>query len=137
MEADGGIGTGSSLATPPWAVRIRRANGTVAGSGILLSPDRVLTCAHVVGRHEEVVAEFVGAAGLRVPEVAARVADDAYRPEERDAYGDPVGDVALLELDSPRPAAEATSLHRVSAPGREVRMYGFPAAFNGGLWLPA
>ncbi|MFG1806258.1 trypsin-like peptidase domain-containing protein [Streptomyces sp. NPDC049040] len=137
MEADGGIGIGSSLATPPWAVRIRRANGTIAGSGILLSPDRVLTCAHVVGRDEEVTAEFVGAAGFRVPEVAARVAGDAYRPEERDSNGDPVGDVALLELAEPRPAAEATSLHRVSAPGRQVRMYGFPAAYNGGLWLPA
>ncbi|SHL04953.1 S1 family peptidase [Actinacidiphila paucisporea] len=136
MEADGGIGTGP-LATPPWAVRIRRANGTIAGSGILLSPDRVLTCAHVVGRDEEVTAEFVGAHGPLVPEVAARVAGEAYRPEVRDANGDPVGDVALLALDRPRPAAEATSLHRVSAPGRAVRMYGFPAAYNGGLWLPA
>lgn len=136
MEADGGIGIGSSLATPSWAVRIRRADGTIAGSGILLSPDRVLTCAHVVGRHEEVTAEFVGA-GSRVPEVAARVAGDAYRPEERDRNGDPIGDVALLELDRPRPAGEATKLHRVSAPGRQVRMYGFPARHNGGLWLPA
>ncbi|WP_329179242.1 serine protease [Streptomyces sp. NBC_01477] len=137
MEADGGIGIGSSLATPPWAVRLRRANGKIAGSGILLSPDRVLTCAHVVGRDEEVTAEFVGATGLQVPRVAARVTGGAYRPEKRDADGDPSGDVALLELDRPRPAAEATTLHRVSAPGREVRMYGFPAAYNGGLWLPA
>ncbi|MBM9434680.1 S1 family peptidase [Actinacidiphila bryophytorum] len=142
MEADGGIGIGSSLATPPWAVRIRRANGTIAGSGILLSADRVLTCAHVVGREEEVTAEFVGAAaggsaGFAVPEVAARVTGDAYRPEQRDRNGDPVGDVALLELDSPRPASEATALHRVSAPGRQVRMFGFPAHYNGGLWLPA
>lgn len=137
MEPAGGIGVGTSLATPPWAVRIRRANGTIAGSGILLSPDRVLTCAHVVGRDEEVTAEFVGAAGTRVPAVAARVTGDAYRPEELDRNGDPVGDVALLELDRPRPAAEATSLHRVSAPGRQVRIHGFPAAHNGGLWLPA
>jgi hypothetical protein len=141
MEADGGIGIGSSLATPSWVVRIRRANGTIAGSGILLSPDRVLTCAHVVGRGEEVLAEFVGAAGntagFRVPEVTARVTGDAYRPEQRDRNGDPVGDVALLELDRPRPAGEATSLHRVSAPGRRVRMYGFPEGYNGGLWLSA
>jgi hypothetical protein len=140
MEADGGIGTGP-LATPSWAVRIRRANGTIAGSGILLSPDRVLTCAHVVGREEKVTAEFVGAAGsatgYQVPEVAARVVGDAYRPEQRDRNGDPVGDVALLELDRPRPASEATSLYRVSAPGRQVRMYGFPEHYNGGLWLPA
>ncbi|MFI0723902.1 serine protease [Streptomyces sp. NPDC021224] len=118
-------------------MRIRRADGEIAGSGILLSPDRVLTAAHVLGRDEEVVAEFVGAGGAHVPRVAARVAGDAYRPEERDADGDPSGDVALLALDRPRPPGEATTLHRLSAPGREVRMYGFPADFNGGLWLPA
>ena len=38
MEAAGGIGSGPSLATPPWAVRIRRADGKIAGSGILHSP---------------------------------------------------------------------------------------------------
>ncbi|NJP42219.1 S1 family peptidase [Actinacidiphila epipremni] len=138
MEAGGGIGVRSSpLATPPWAVRIRRADGEIAGSGILLGPDRVLTCAHVLDRDEEVVAEFVGAAGRHVPRIDARVAGDAYRPEERDADGDPSGDVALLQLASPRPESETTTLHRLSAPGREVRMYGFPAAYNGGLWLPA
>lgn len=136
MQADGGKGA-APLVTPSWAVRIRRADGRIAGSGILLSPDRVLTCAHVVGRHEEVFAEFVGAPGLKVPRVTARVTGDAYRPEERDADGDPVGDVALLELDRPRPPGEATKLHRLSAPGREVRMYGFPPLHNGGLWLPA
>ncbi|MFI0939358.1 serine protease [Streptomyces sp. NPDC021020] len=125
------------MATPPWAVRIRRADGEIAGSGILLGPDRVLTAAHVLRRGEEVVAEFVGAGGSHVPRVAARVAGDSYRPEERDEDGDPSGDIALLALDRPRPPGEATTLHRLSAPGREVRMYGFPADFNGGLWLPA
>ncbi|MFI0897115.1 trypsin-like peptidase domain-containing protein [Streptomyces sp. NPDC020983] len=147
MVADGGNADGersgasavrpSLVATPTWAVRIRRADGEIAGSGILLGPDRVLTAAHVLGRGEEVVAEFVGAGGSHVPRVAARVAGDAYRPEERDEDGDPSGDVALLALDRPRPPGEATTLHRLSAPGREVLMYGFPADFNGGLWLPA
>ncbi|NUS17320.1 MAG: trypsin-like peptidase domain-containing protein, partial [Streptomyces sp.] len=138
MEADGGSGVGPNpAATPTWAVRIRHADGEIAGSGILLGPDRVLTAAHVLGRDEEVVAEFVGAGGRHVPRVRARVAGDAYRPEERDEDGDPSGDVALLKLDRPRPPGEATTLHRLSAPGREVQMYGFPADYNGGLWLPA
>lgn len=138
MVADGGSGVRAGpVATPRWAVRIRGADGEIAGSGILLSPDRVLTAAHVLGRDEEVFAEFVGAGGPRVPRVAARVAGDAYRPEERDGDGDPSGDVALLALDRPRPPGEATTLHRLSAPRREVQMYGFPADFNGGLWLPA
>ena len=138
MTADGGIGAGpSAMATPPWAVRIKRADGTIAGSGILLSPDRVLTCAHVLGQDEEVTAEFVGAGGGRVVQVGAQVAGDAYRPEQTDEDGDPTGDVALLALDAPRPAGTATQLYRLSAPGRTVDMFGFPTHHNGGMWLPA
>ncbi|TKA11312.1 S1 family peptidase [Actinacidiphila oryziradicis] len=137
MEADGGIGVETSLDTPHWAARIRRDNGKIAGTGILLSPDRVLTCAHVVAKGERVTAEFVGAPGHEVPSVPAWVLDDAYRPETLDADGDPSGDVALLRLERPRPAAEAVSLYRLSAPNREVRMYGFPKGYNGGIWLRA
>jgi hypothetical protein len=138
MTADGGIGAGpSAVATPPWAVRIRRADGTIAGSGILLSPDRVLTCAHVLRRDDKVTAEFLGAGDGRVVQVGAAVAGDAYRPEQSDEDGDPIGDVALLALDTPRPAGAATQLYRLSAPGRTVDMFGFPAQHNGGMWLPA
>lgn len=138
MTADGGIGAGpSAMATPLWAVRIRRADGTIAGSGILLSPDRVLTCAHVLRRDDKVTAEFVGAGDGRVVQVGAEVAGDAYRPEQSDEDGDPIGDVALLALDAPRPAGTATQLYRLSAPGRTVDMFGFPAHHNGGMWLPA
>lgn len=137
MEADGGIGVGSSLETPHWAARIRRADGKIAGTGILLSPDRVLTCAHVVAEGERVTAEFVGAPGRVVPCVPARVLSGAYRPETRDADGDPSGDVALLGLDRPMPVQAATSLYRLSAPNRQVRMYGFPESYNGGIWLRA
>ncbi len=117
-------------------MRIRGADGEIAGAGILLTPDQVLTCAHVVDRAEErLTAEFVGAADHSVPAVPARVDGSAYVPETRDADGDPVGDVALLRLDRPRPAEETVRLHRLSAPGREVRMYGFPYAHNGGIWF--
>jgi hypothetical protein len=138
MEAEGG-GIRYSLETPPWAVRIRHDDGRIVGTGILLSPDRVLTCAHVVARGERFTAEFVGASGrgTRVPYTSAWVLDDAYRPETRDADDDPSGDVALLRLERPRPQGEATTLYRLSAPDRRVRMYGFPAAYNGGIWLRA
>lgn len=117
-------------------MRIRGADGEIAGAGILLSPDRVLTCAHVVDRAAaQVTAEFVGAADHSVPAVPARV--DAYVPQTLDADGDPSGDVALLRLEHPRPAEEAVRLHRLSAPGREVRMYGFPYDHNGGIWFRA
>lgn len=139
MEAEGDE-VRSSLETPPWAVRIRRGDGRIVGTGILLSPDRVLTCAHVVARGERVTAEFVGARtpGRGVPSTSARVLDDrSYRPETRGAADDPSGDVALLRLDRPRPAAETTTLYRLSAPGRRVRMYGFPESYDRGVWLRA
>ncbi|GGP87783.1 S1 family peptidase [Streptomyces roseolilacinus] len=137
MVADGGISVDPSSKTPPWAVRIRWSNGEIAGAGVLLAPDRVLTCAHVVAPGAHVTAEFVGAPGPDVPTVTARVDEDAYVPETRDADDDPSGDVALLRLEHPRPAHEPVSLHRLSAPNRAVRMYGFPYEHNGGIWFRA
>lgn len=124
------------MKTPSWAVRIRGADGEIAGAGILLTPDQVLTCAHVVDRAAaRLTAEFVGAADHSVPAVPARVDGTNYVPETLDADGDPSGDVALLRLERPRPVEETVRLHRLSAPGREVRMYGFPYAHNGGIWF--
>ncbi|MFE1074121.1 serine protease [Streptomyces sp. NPDC058783] len=136
MAAGGGDPAASPMKTPSWAVRIRGADGEIAGAGILLTPDQVLTCAHVVDRAAaRLTAEFVGATDHSVPAVPARVDGTAYVPETRDADGDPSGDVALLRLERPRPVEETVRLHRLSAPGREVRMYGFPYAHNGGIWF--
>ncbi|WP_240798632.1 serine protease [Streptomyces sp. H23] len=136
MAAGGGEPAASPMKTPSWAVRIRGADGEIAGAGILLTPDQVLTCAHVVDRAAaRLTAEFVGATDHSVPAVPARVDGTAYVPETRDADGDPSGDVALLRLERPRPVEETVRLHRLSAPGREVRMYGFPYAHNGGIWF--
>ncbi|URM89622.1 trypsin-like peptidase domain-containing protein [Streptomyces sp. MRC013] len=137
MVADGGVQADPSSKTPPWAVRIRWGNGEIAGAGVLLSPDRVLTCAHVVAPGAPVTAEFVGAPGREVPAVTARVDGDAYVPETCDADDDPSGDVALLRLEHPRPAHETVALRRLSAPNRTVRMYGFPHEHNGGIWFRA
>ncbi|MET9358772.1 serine protease [Streptomyces sp. NPDC006617] len=138
MAAGGGGPAVSSMTTPSWAVRIRGADGEIAGAGILLTPQWVLTCAHVVDRTADAMtAEFVGAVGHGVPAVPARLERDAYVPETLDADGDPSGDVALLRLERPRPVEETVRLHRLSAPNREVRMYGFPYEHNGGIWFRA
>lgn len=137
MEAAGGIHVGSALETPRWAVRIRGEDGEIAGAGVLLSSDRVLTCAHVVPCGAQVTAEFVGARGPTVPSVTAWVDAATYVPETQDDDGDPIGDVALLRLEHSRPADEPVKLHRLSAPNRSVRMYGFPRDHNGGIFFRA
>lgn len=120
-------------------MRIRGADGKIVGAGVLLSPDRVLTCAHVVDQAAaRITAEFVAAAapGNRaVPAVEAHV--EALVPNTVDVDGDYSGDLALLRLEQPRPKEATTRLHRLSAPDRKVRMYGFPKGHDGGVWFRA
>jgi hypothetical protein len=126
MEAGGGIGNGPSWETPVWAVRIRRGDGKIAGAGVLVSPEWVLTCTCVVARGERVNAEFIGVPGQ--PQAGAT--DDVRGPGDTG--------VALLRLARPGPAGAASPLHRRSVPHREVRMYGFPVTDGGsGEWLRA
>ncbi len=126
MDTEGGIGAGSSWDTPIWAVRIRRGDGTVAGAGVLVGPEWVLTCSFVVTGSEGVTAEFVGVPGAP----RARLADDTRGPAR-------TGGIALLRLAGPGPAGAASPLHRRSVPRRAVRIYGFPAADGAGAWLRA
>ncbi|MEV5317434.1 serine protease [Streptomyces sp. NPDC052687] len=139
MAAGGGVGAASSTRTPSWAVRIRGADGKIMGAGVLLSPDRVLTCAHVVEQAaDRITAEFVAAAGPgngAVPAAEAHV--EALVPNVVDADGEFSGDLALLRLARPRPKEAPTRLHRLSASDRQVRMYGFPAGYDGGVWFRA
>ncbi|WP_146088171.1 serine protease [Actinacidiphila yanglinensis] len=125
MEAEGGVGGGNSLAAPTWAVRIRRGDGTIAGAGVLVDPEWVLTHAGAVVEGEYVTAEFVGTgcASQRA------VADQVCAPD--------AGGVALLRLDRSGPAGAASTLRRLSVPHRSVRMYGFPAVDGPGDWLAA
>ncbi|WNI26853.1 serine protease [Streptomyces sp. ITFR-16] len=104
---------------------------------MLLTQDRVLTCAHVV---DEVAAtaepdtrmwvEFAENPGI--PPVAARVAPGGWLPalEGRDRE-----DIAVLALESPRPQAEPAPLGRGLERGREVWIGGYSQAFDDGMWL--
>lgn len=104
------------------------------GAGVLLSPDRVLTCAHVVEPGRQYVVRFVGAAVGTVPAVPAAVSEPEWIPEETDDFGDRAGDLALLRLAEPRPAQDATRLYRLATARQGVRMYGFPWGDDGGRW---
>ncbi|MGW0414451.1 trypsin-like serine peptidase [Streptomyces collinus] len=122
----------SRLRTPPWVARIEEPDGRVLGAGVLLAPDRVLTAAHVVRPGQAYVVHFVGVPG--VPGVAATVREDEYVPQQRDTFGDRSGDLALLRLAEPLPAAHTTRLYRLAAPHGPVSMYGFPVGDDGGRW---
>lgn len=114
-----------------WRLRLRRDDPKepVCGAGVLITQDRVLTCAHVVGEPDtRMWVEFAENPGI--PPVAARVAPDGWlRGRE---------DIAVLALDSPRPQAEPAPLSRRLERGAEVWLGGYAAPFDAdGMWLAA
>jgi hypothetical protein len=122
-------------------LRVRDTTGEVVGSGFLVGPDLVATCAHVV-------AAAVGADPFApLPPQAALDLDFpalANGPRSRSARvrrwvpigDDGTGDVALLRLDAPAPAGS------VMPPVRRVdrlwdhpfRVFGFPEGRWDGVW---
>ncbi|MEV6248722.1 trypsin-like peptidase domain-containing protein [Streptomyces sp. NPDC051742] len=113
--------------SPAWHVRVDRA-GAVLGSGFLVGPDTLLTCAHVVQDVDDVSVWFPGAQGLG--DVPARV---ALRGPWGGATTD-TGDVAVLTLQRPVVVppvvfAEPEGMEDVGAPPRLVA-YGFPEGYG-------
>lgn len=116
-----------------WRLRLRRGgpDGEVCGAGVLLTQDRMLTCAHVVGEADaRMWVEF--AENPAIPPVAARVAPDGWLPG-RDGHAHE--DIAVLALDSPRPQAGPARLARRMERGQEVWIGGYSQAFDEGMWL--
>ncbi|MBN0048201.1 trypsin-like peptidase domain-containing protein [Streptomyces actuosus] len=121
--------------------RIRGENGAIAGAGVLVTPDRLLTCAHVVSdalgrkRHlnvavgTTVLVDFPLADGARGQEFTAKV--ERWIPEEPKQCGD----LAVLRLRDavpgtcPLPMADSDDLSR-----RPVRVVGFPDGEPGVIW---
>ncbi|MGW0498510.1 trypsin-like peptidase domain-containing protein [Streptomyces sp. NPDC003007] len=103
--------------------------GRVAGAGFLVTPNTVLTCAHVVADGEDLAVTFTERPGT--PPVPARVV----------AHGgwsggvtDP-GDLAVLRLDREMPIAPAALAPVDAAHGttaRKLVVYGYPDGFDEG-----
>ncbi|RAJ67421.1 trypsin-like peptidase [Streptomyces sp. KhCrAH-43] len=112
-----------------WRLRLRRGGPeeTVCGAGVLITQDRMLTCAHVVGEPDAVMwVEFAENPGI--PPVTARVAPDGWLLGRED--------IAVLALDSPRPQARPAPLSRRLDRGGEVWLGGYAAPFDAdGMWL--
>ncbi|MFF9345721.1 serine protease [Streptomyces sp. NPDC014734] len=115
-----------------WRLRLRRGGpgGRVCGAGVLLTQDRALTCAHVVGEADtRMWVEFAENPGIAP--VTARVAEGGWLP----GLGARGEDIAVLALDSPRPQATPATLSRGLERGREVWIGGYARAFADGMWL--
>ncbi|MEW2045822.1 trypsin-like peptidase domain-containing protein [Streptomyces sp. NPDC005476] len=116
-----------------WHARVESA-GQVAGAGFLVTPRRVLTCAHVVhgADQDALTVTFTERPGS--PAVPARVvADGGWGGGTAD-----LGDLAVLELAHEVPVApaalapvDAAHDRRPDRP-RKLVVYGFPVGFDEG-----
>lgn len=126
-----------------WRARVG-AGRRVVGAGTVISPDLVLTCAHVVAQAldadasgpaptDVVTLDFPGSTS-RAP-VVARVRHDGWAPVAEDNGGD----LALLSVEETLPAdVRAARLRPCDDPGgRRVRAFGHPAGLDGGVWARA
>jgi hypothetical protein len=114
-----------------WRARIRDSGGRIYGAGVLVAPDLVVTCAHVVARAlqtspngsrplEPVTVDFPTATHLGT--CSATVLDNGWLAMADDY----VGDIALLRLDTPKPLPTA-SFALCGVPWRRsVRVFGHP-----------
>ena len=128
------------MALTAWRARIRRADGRICGSGVLVDPFRVLTCAHVIAEALGVDGRGdapAGAVTVDFPALSgvtrfATVLADAWVPVAADGRGD----LAVLVLDESAPEDLAPArLARAGDPGgRTVRTYGHPVGLDDGVW---
>ncbi|MDG9717091.1 trypsin-like peptidase domain-containing protein [Streptomyces sp. DH24] len=118
------------MSSAAWHARIE-CGGRVAGAGFLVTPTKVLTCAHVVqdGERAPLTVTFTERPGL--PPVAARVAvHGGWSGGTTD-----LGDLAVLELEREvaiTPAALAPARAAHGEPPRKLVVYGFPSGFDEG-----
>ncbi|WP_326795951.1 trypsin-like peptidase domain-containing protein [Streptomyces sp. NBC_01808] len=117
-----------------WRLRLR-AGGRVLGAGILITPDRALTSAHVLdGTDGELTVDYADYRGAVAPS-RARPLPGSVRPCGTEPAD---GDVALLSLDPPRTEARPAPLRRIPRyTGAKVLIGGFPAKGDEGLWVRA
>ncbi|MEV5146302.1 trypsin-like peptidase domain-containing protein [Streptomyces sp. NPDC052727] len=131
-------------------VRVRRPDGSIVGGGFLVAPGLVSTCAHVVAQalgtdarsadppQGRVGLDFplLGSAGPDAPAGVSRGTVSARVVGWRPLRADDTGDLALLRLDEPPPAAtvpwmvEANELW-----DHAVRVLGFPPGSDHGVWV--
>ncbi len=121
-------------------VRIRSANGRVAGAGFLVGERHILTCAHVItkalGLADDTADKPSSLVSLDFPRLASHTLLTARVVFWSPVQDDGRGDIAGLELlDKPPAGTEAVHF----APSEQVwghpyRAFGFPAGQDDGVW---
>ncbi|GHF70361.1 VMAP-C domain-containing protein [Streptomyces griseosporeus] len=126
-----GTPTGGPFAPPAgaeWHARIE-CGGRIAGAGFLVTPDTVLTCAHVALGRDAPTVTFTE--GVGCPTVPARVvAHGGWAGGATD-----LGDLAVLRLAEPvplAPAALAPAAAAYGTPPRKLVVYGYPDGYDEG-----
>lgn len=121
--------------------RITHANGAVVGAGFLVSPQYVLTCAHVVaaalGIPDNTPKVPAGFIDLDFPLISAGQKIKAqvvfWRPMNPSAVGE---DIAGLKLESELPN-NVQPVELITAEDfweHPLRVFGFPSGHNDGVW---
>jgi vWA-MoxR associated protein C-terminal domain/Trypsin-like peptidase domain/vWA-MoxR associated protein middle region 0/Effector-associated domain 2 len=126
-----------------WRARIRDSGGRIYGAGVLVAPDLVVTCAHVVARALQaspngerppapVSVDFPTATHLG--SCSATVVEDGWLAMADDY----AGDIALLRLAEPKPLP-AASFAACGVPWRRrIRVFGHPRSSpDVGEWATA
>ncbi|XVS60881.1 trypsin-like peptidase domain-containing protein [Actinosynnema sp. CA-299493] len=112
----------------PALVRVRGSQGSVIGTGFLIAPTLVITCAHVVGDPDSPVE-------LDFPLLPGRPSALGEVVRWEPVAGDETGDVAVLRVRAPEGAVPAPSAPDRDVWGHGVRVFGFPRGFPDGRWL--
>ncbi len=105
----------------------------VSGTGILLGPFEVVTCAHLISAPHRAGGEATPSGDLKVDFPFAggastwRASVKLWLPDE---------DVAVLKLSAPAPpdACDAVFIADSNVQGHAVRVFGFPSGFSEGVW---
>ncbi|MFC9510216.1 trypsin-like peptidase domain-containing protein [Streptomyces sp. NPDC057002] len=129
-------GLGSAVA------RVRSADGTPVGSGFLLAPGTVVTCAHVVAQalRTDARAESAPTSPVTVEfplqrgNIAYAASVSAWRPVAADG----TGDIALLRLPEDTPDIPTTPVPLAGAGDvwdHRFRILAFPATAEHGAWI--
>ena len=122
-------------------IRISHANGAVVGAGFLVSPQCVITCAHVVteavGIPQNTTQAPTSSINLDFPLIAAGRKIQAqvvfWQPVNPSEVGE---DIAVLKLES-EPPDTVQPVRLVTAEDwweHPLRVFGFPSGHNDGVW---